>query len=322
MVWKTIEKIEQIVARIHAHPEYSRGVRKETMYVLQREAANHSLALELEALANGQKPSEVEIKEIRSHICDAWQYVSQYGINLTTVAMLGSLVAPEAHPYNTFRITEVTFGRFTPPSKENIPGLIDNLLWRLNNSGFSPVIKAIEAHIEMVRIHPYEDGNGRSARLLQNIYLQEAGYPPAIIPGSDRELYIGLLERTLTDRYRQTLSIENPSENEVLFHKYIAAKVLSSAEHLEQQLRTRRVYCVMFKGKEEKGVVYSTAKMLRGYGKRRNSHGFCVRVIPPSGRKKHALEILGDVSKQDVLEIMKRCAEKYNFKYDLVSVIE
>ena len=57
--------------------------------------------------------------------------------------------------------------------------------------------KAIDAytrcHIGFVKIHPYADGNGRMARILANVPLIQAGYPPLVIRKEDRKEYIQLL---------------------------------------------------------------------------------------------------------------------------------
>lgn len=58
-----------------------------------------------------------------------------------------------------------------------------------------PIILAAEAHYQFVTIHPFVDGNGRTARLLMNMVLLMCGYPPAIIRKRDRLSYISALEK-------------------------------------------------------------------------------------------------------------------------------
>ncbi len=57
-----------------------------------------------------------------------------------------------------------------------------------------PVEIAALAHYKLVSIHPFVDGNGRTARLLMNLILMIFGYPPAIIHKKDRLSYITYLE--------------------------------------------------------------------------------------------------------------------------------
>jgi Fic family protein len=49
------------------------------------------------------------------------------------------------------------------------------------------------AHFDFVRIHPFDDGNGRGARILMNLLLLRAGYPPAVVPLAARRAYFGAL---------------------------------------------------------------------------------------------------------------------------------
>lgn len=53
---------------------------------------------------------------------------------------------------------------------------------------------ALEAHYRLVSIHPFVDGNGRTARLLMNLILLRAGFPPIIIRKIDRRRYLAALE--------------------------------------------------------------------------------------------------------------------------------
>ena len=52
------------------------------------------------------------------------------------------------------------------------------------------------AHRRLVDVHPFNDGNGRSARLLMNLILIRAGYPPVAVRPEDRAAYIQALQRS------------------------------------------------------------------------------------------------------------------------------
>ncbi len=58
-----------------------------------------------------------------------------------------------------------------------------------------PVIVAAVAHYNLARIHPFDDGNGRGARLFMNLILMKKGFPPAIIKNEHRRKYIEALSK-------------------------------------------------------------------------------------------------------------------------------
>jgi len=68
---------------------------------------------------------------------------------------------------------------FRPPKNEDVPGLIKNLVKWINleeAKEFDPVIEAGIVHYEFVRIHPFIDGNGRTARILATLILYLRGF--------------------------------------------------------------------------------------------------------------------------------------------------
>lgn len=68
---------------------------------------------------------------------------------------------------------------------------------------YEQVMRAIEFHIRYEEIHPYEDGNGRTGRLLMNQVLLERGIPPFVIKSEDKAFYYKCLKerdaKSLTD---------------------------------------------------------------------------------------------------------------------------
>lgn len=61
------------------------------------------------------------------------------------------------------------------------------------DTDYHPLVLATIVHYAFVRIHPFLDGNGRTARLLSNLILMRRGYPPIIIPVEKTETYRGAL---------------------------------------------------------------------------------------------------------------------------------
>lgn len=87
--------------------------------------------------------------------------------------------------------------RFATP--EETPPLMHDLLdWyraKIEEPDFDPIILAAEFHYKFIRIHPFDDGNGRTARILMNFILMRFGYPPVIIKTEDKENYFSALQQ-------------------------------------------------------------------------------------------------------------------------------
>ena len=76
-----------------------------------------------------------------------------------------------------------------PPQPYLIASKMEELLKKYKNSNEDIVTKLARFHIEFESIHPFIDGNGRTGRLLVNLELMKAGYPPIDIKFTDRLKY-------------------------------------------------------------------------------------------------------------------------------------
>lgn len=96
--------------------------------------------------------------------------------------------------YRSYNV-RITGADFIPPDWTEVR---NNMKWFMadydaKKSTLNPVELAAFVHAEFVRIHPFQDGNGRTARLLLNFMLMKAGYQPVIIEAKDRPVYYEIL---------------------------------------------------------------------------------------------------------------------------------
>lgn len=85
-------------------------------------------------------------------------------------------------------------GRHSFPSPAEIPALMGEFSAWLGAAANTPDT-AFAAHRRLVDIHPFNDGNGRTSRLLMNLILIRGGYPPVAVRPQDRPAYIAGLQQ-------------------------------------------------------------------------------------------------------------------------------
>lgn len=110
--------------------------------------------------------------------------------------ILTGIQSGDAGVYRRDRVRVVGSSRIFPnPLK--VPDLMTELLTALGDqvATLHPVTLAARAHYGLVAVHPFIDGNGRTARLLMNLLLIRSGYPPALIPVTGRAEYYATLEQ-------------------------------------------------------------------------------------------------------------------------------
>ncbi|XP_075390258.1 protein adenylyltransferase FICD isoform X2 [Tenrec ecaudatus] len=96
-----------------------------------------------------------------------------------------------------FRRTQVLVGHHIPPHPQDVEKQMQEFIQWLNSEdalNLHPVEFAALAHYKLVYIHPFIDGNGRTSRLLMNLILMQAGYPPITIRKEQRAEYYHVLE--------------------------------------------------------------------------------------------------------------------------------
>ena len=123
----------------------------------------------------------------------------------------------------------ITGAENVPPTAEEAPGRLAGLVEELNirRDALHPVPLAAYAHRRLVDIHPFQDGNGRTARLLMNLILVNRGYCVVSIPPILRHDYITALQ--------QAQRAQGPSDT--AFNRLIC----------ECELEAQKDYCRMFR---------------------------------------------------------------------------
>ena len=102
-----------------------------------------------------------------------------------------------------WRTTQVAVGQLTPPEPKQVLQLmyqfIDNLNYRINQSTNAQhhLETLTYAHYEFIRIHPFNNGNGRTGRIIMNLVALKFGYKPLELyhrEGDSRKIYIDALK--------------------------------------------------------------------------------------------------------------------------------
>lgn len=135
------------------------------------EVTNHSKAIDfVQSLVSKPEINEVDVKNLHAIILDR--------------------IDPENAGYYRRGAVRISGTDYMPPNAVKVPALIQRVYQMLNSKEGEPIETAAQIHQKFVDIHPFIDGNGRTARLLLNLYLMRNGYPPVIILRAERKKYI------------------------------------------------------------------------------------------------------------------------------------
>lgn len=139
-------------------------------------------------------PDELEVKNldeayelIRQIATDPSVRIDEGLVRTMNSVMLRGLPTAESRSRGKYRVgpsliinSQTRAVRYRPPPPEWVPSLMENFVrdiqgWIRDRTHPGPMIAAL-AHFGLISIHPFEDGNGRTARLLADMILQQTGW--------------------------------------------------------------------------------------------------------------------------------------------------
>ena len=151
---------------------------KQAEEVIERDERKHFLKPEQEvrnyflALNYLEEKAKKKEKFSKKLILDVQEYVEK-GASKEKIGLRGPMP-----PGVLFAVYDSQSGNpeYIPPEYRDIPKLLDELVEYVNTTDDHPLIVAAVVHYQLVTIHPFEDGNGRTARLLSGYVLDINGY--------------------------------------------------------------------------------------------------------------------------------------------------
>ena len=132
---------------------------------------------------------------------DAYDYILEHKndteITPSTICDIHYLIAHDTNILpgryrNSEKILEITVNgaRIHTPDPFMIPQLLDNLLYEYKNSTKPKPLRAFDLHYKLLMLHPFDDYNKRTSRMVMNLALLHAGYRPVVFNRkSDKENY-------------------------------------------------------------------------------------------------------------------------------------
>lgn len=147
--------------------------------------------------------------------------ISEWNIKSIHQLVLKDIDNENAGRYRKENVT-IKGATHIPPDYLKLPELMERLILTYNTwNEYHPIIQAALLHGELVKIHPFVDGNGRTSRLLMNLDLMSSGYNPVIIKKESRLKYYEALDKAhTTGNYTDFVKLVTKLEIEML-KKYL-----------------------------------------------------------------------------------------------------
>ena len=162
----------------------------------EMKASNVCLKMVQEEASSPAKLTETFIRQLHKTLLR-----EDYEVHYNLPGGIPSTYTIHAGRYKTRPNSVITrYGdRFEYASPEETPALMGDLVAWYNNvehsEEYTPVELAALFHYRYIRIHPFEDGNGRMARLMVNFILKRHGWPMIVVRNRNKDLYLDALHQ-------------------------------------------------------------------------------------------------------------------------------
>ncbi len=160
----------------------------------------------LEGITVGGKSLREHVEAINHREAIAWcegvvsrdEPLSEYLIKSVHQLLLKNIDDTNAGRYRQENVV-IAGADHTPPDSLHLPELMQKLVDGYQVEVYHPLERAARLHVDFDGIHPFVDGNGRTARLLMNLDLMESGFLPVVIKAENRQAYYEALDKAHTE---------------------------------------------------------------------------------------------------------------------------
>lgn len=148
--------------------------------------------------------NEIEAKGLAMAELHVFELDTETPISTTLILEIHKIAFAQLYDWaGKWRTTQVVVGQFQPPQPQQVVQamyqFIDNLNYKISiaKTRYEHVNCLVFSHYEFIRIHPFNNGNGRTGRILMNIVAMKFGYKPLKLyfrEGESRKIYIDAMK--------------------------------------------------------------------------------------------------------------------------------
>jgi Fic family protein len=221
-----LEQSDENIARVNELRPFDESVQKKMREFFLPDRVTATLNIEgitatrrqtiamMDALALQNSVASEEREIANTLIADDFVYeMATQGAKISsqTVREINRILLKDIGQHDgSFRSIPVTISgaSFTPPVAHDVPDLVQSVTESLSQAAaLHPLILASWLHHQIALIHPFADGNGRTARLLQDYVLIQNGFFPIGVPSSQRDRYYAALQGADEGKWNELVTL-------------------------------------------------------------------------------------------------------------------